>query len=46
MNIPNIFQATEVAQLIDRINILSPEHQTSLGENVRGSDAGSRQCSL
>ena len=32
MNIPNIFQATEVAQLIDRINILSPSTKPLWGK--------------
>jgi hypothetical protein len=32
MNIPNIFQATEVAQLIDRINMLSPSTKPLWGK--------------
>lgn len=32
MNIPNIFQATEVAQLIDRINRLSPNTKPLWGK--------------
>jgi len=32
MNIPNIFQATEVAQLIERINMLSPSTKPLWGK--------------
>ena len=32
MNIPNIFQATEVTQLIDRINRLSPNTKPLWGK--------------
>ena len=32
MTIPNIFQTTEVAQLIDRINMLSPDTKPLWGK--------------